>query len=66
MENATTTVYVCFTTGSQEVEKIMPNDCEVLDFFFPPPLNDYLSKYAILIIVLSQGMKNNLIPRNPI
>lgn len=54
---------MCFDTGSgQEVEKEMPNDCDVLDFF-SPPLNDYfVSKYAILVNVLSQGMKNNLIP----
>lgn len=65
MENATTTVYVCFAWESGGGE----NNAKWLwglGFFFPPPLNDYLSKYAILVIVLSQGMKNNLIPRNPI
>lgn len=67
MENAIATVYVFFATGGQEVENEMPNDCEVWDFFFPQPFNDYfLSKYARLVTVLSQQMKDNLIPRNPI
>lgn len=52
----------CFASDSQEVDKEMLNDCDVLDFF-SPPLNDYfIGKYAILVNVLSQGMKNNLIP----
>lgn len=38
MEIGIATVYVFFATGGQEVEKEMPNDCEVLDFFFFPTL----------------------------
>lgn len=60
MENGIATVHVYFAPRGQGVEKCQMTVRSCISPYF----NDYLlSNRVILVIVLSQGMKNNLHPQ---